>query len=148
MTLIRYDYEISYSPGSQMFIADSLSRASYPEYRDIERETMVEQHICCVVEKRSLVDHQLGKIKQATNSDAILKELIAFSHSFWLEKSALTPKRAIYYNFKDRLIYCNSILVKGSRIVIPESMWQEKLRKIYEGHHGIVKSFRRARDSV
>ena len=63
MRLMRYDYEISHRPGSQMFIADSLSRASYPEYRDIERESKVERHICCVVENIPLVDHQLDRIK-------------------------------------------------------------------------------------
>ena len=45
MRLMRYDYEISHSLGGQIFIADPFSRASYPEYRDIEKESKVELHI-------------------------------------------------------------------------------------------------------
>ena len=77
-----------------------------------------------------------------------MKEIIAYSQSFWPDKSTLTPTSAIYYNFRDELTYYDGILIKGSRIVIPEPMRKEILRKIHEGHQGIVKSSRRARESV
>ena len=78
-----------------------------------------------------MVDHQLDRIKEATNSDPILKEIIAYSQSCWPEKSTLTPTSAIYYNFRDELTYYDGILIKGSRIVIPEPMRKETLRKIH-----------------
>ena len=134
MRLMKYDYKISNSPGSRMFIADFLSRVSYPEYRDIERESKVERHSCCVVENTPLIDHESDRIKRATNSNPILKEVIAYSQSFWSDKSTLTPTSAIYYNFRDELMYYGGILIKGSRILIPESIRKGTIRKIHEGH--------------
>ena len=73
-----------------------------------------------------------------------MKYIIAYSQSFWSDKSTLTPTSAIYYNFRDDLMYYVGILIKGSRIVIPEPMRKKILKKIHEGHQGIVKSLRRA----
>ena len=66
MKLMRRDHKIFHSLGSQMFIADSPSRALYPEYRDIEREIRVEQPICFVVENAPLVDQQTRSSKLLT----------------------------------------------------------------------------------
>ena len=38
MRLMRYDFDIFHSPGSQMFIADNLSRVLYPEFKDLREQ--------------------------------------------------------------------------------------------------------------
>ena len=60
----------------------------------------------------------------------ILKEILAYSQSFWPESSTLTPTGAICYNFRDELTYYDGIIIKGFKIVIPEPMRKEMLRKI------------------
>ena len=53
-----------------------------------------------------------------------------------------------YWSTRGELTVVQSILLKGTRIVIPSSMQLEILDKIHEGHQGIAKCRERAKGSV
>ena len=53
-----------------------------------------------------------------------------------------------YWDVRDELSELNDVVLRGERIAIPPSMRKEMLEKIHQGHMGIEKSKRRARDTL
>lgn len=53
-----------------------------------------------------------------------------------------------YYNIRAELSVVNRLLVRQNRIVIPQSLRPEMLRRLHEGHLGIEKCKRRARTAI
>ena len=148
LRLMRYDYDIFFSPGAVMHIADSLSRASYPDFRDREREDKTEGHVRCMKVATSMVDESLKEVKQETLKDSVLKEITKYAQDFWPEKNAVSAGAQKYYQFKDELYVQDGIVLRGHRVVIPFVLREKILSRIHEGHQGIVKCSRRAREAV
>ena len=75
-----------------------------------------------------------------------LKETIT---SGWPETKAEAPASTLpYWDVRDRLSEKYGIILKGERVLVPPSMRKEMLERIHQlqGHMGIEKSKRRARD--
>ena len=53
-----------------------------------------------------------------------------------------------YWNFRDELTVAKGLVLKGTKIVVPKVLQSEMLERIREGHLGITKSLRRAREAV
>ena len=53
-----------------------------------------------------------------------------------------------FWNYRDELSVLNSLILKGSCIVIPESCRDEILDQLHEGHFGIDRTKLHARYSV
>ena len=53
-----------------------------------------------------------------------------------------------YWNYRDELSILDRLVLKGTRIVIPEHCQNELLEKLHEGHFGIDCTRLRARDSI
>lgn len=148
LRMMRYSYTIFHSPGSQMFIADNLSRVEYPDHKDVNRSEKVEGHVRCVISHKSLYDGNLQSIKAQTERDEILSQISRMCQTQWSSKESLPMELKPYYGVKDELFEQDGLIIKGDRIVIPESLRKEMLKRIHEGHQGIVKCTRRARDSI
>lgn len=53
-----------------------------------------------------------------------------------------------YYQFTDDLYVQDNLVIRGHQVVTPRKMRRKFLEKIHEGHQGIVKCSRRAREAV
>ena len=53
-----------------------------------------------------------------------------------------------YFPVKDELLVTNGLLLRGNRLVIPQSLRLEMLQKLHAGHQGINKCRQRALQSV
>ena len=53
-----------------------------------------------------------------------------------------------YWNFRDELTVAKGLVLKGTKIVVPKVLQSEMLERTREGHLGITKSLRRAREAV
>ena len=53
-----------------------------------------------------------------------------------------------YWNFRDEISLENGLILKGERVIIPESMRSEFTTKIHEGHQGITRCQQRAKATV
>ena len=53
-----------------------------------------------------------------------------------------------YWNYRDELTIENGILIKNSKVLIPETLKQKYLRQIHQGHQGIKAGRSRAREFV
>ena len=49
---------------------------------------------------------------------------------------------------RDELCHIYGLIVKGQRIIIPTEMRREMLNIIHNGHFGVDKCMRRARDTM
>ena len=66
----------------------------------------------------------------------------------WPEQQKIDDKLKPFWFVQNKLSLHNNLLLRDSRIVIPESLQQELLGQLYKGHQGIVKCRNRARISV
>jgi len=148
LRLMRYTFSIYHSPGSLMFIADNLSRVSYPTFREQERDKKVEAHIRCVISSKLRDDRDINNIRIATAKDPLMMEITRYCQSQWPDKLLLSHQCRQYEKVKDDITFYEGILLKGDRIIIPYSLRGDILKQIHEGHQGIVKCLRRTRDSV
>ena len=65
----------------------------------------------------------------------------------WPSKKNKVPSQCLpFWNFRDQISFCDRILFKGEKIIIPRSMQPEMLKIIHSSHLGIEKCKHRARD--
>lgn len=64
------------------------------------------------------------------------------------EKLQLSDKMKVYWEFRGDITLQKGILMKGSRLIIPEIMQEEMIQRIHDAHQGIAKCRERAKLSV
>ncbi|XP_074655641.1 uncharacterized protein LOC141909154 [Tubulanus polymorphus] len=144
LRVYKYDVEIKFTPGSKMFIADTLSRA----YLDSGSET-AEFDSINMVRYLPISAARLSEIRDETDKDdtmQILKEIIL--RGWPDERSSVPTEVTPYFSFRDELSIQNGIIFRGERAVIPKSMYNIIKDKIHSSHLGIESCLRRARESV
>ncbi|CAH8526715.1 unnamed protein product [Dicrocoelium dendriticum] len=141
--LQKDDIDIVHTPGTQMFIADTLSRAHPPvaehQLEEIETVSMV-QHL-------AVTENRLKDIRRFTEEDQTFAALRDVILSGWPETKKQLPKELTpYFNFRDELTVCDGLLFKGSRILIPSSLRKEMLEHVHRAHLGANYTINRARE--
>ena len=66
----------------------------------------------------------------------------------WPEDNEVDEGIKMFTSFNDELTIYDDLVLRQYRIIIPDSMKQETLHKLYEGHQGINACLRRARTVV
>ena len=144
LRLQPYDITIKYKPGKEMLLADPLSRLSPEESGPI---TGMEVHIHDICPQ--FTEDILGRIKTETRKDSELNALKDFVYSGWPSTQKELPTiLKPYWPYRDKLALEAGILLKGSRVIIPETMQPEILEKLHMAHQGTEKTKLRARTSV
>ncbi|CAA9996939.1 unnamed protein product, partial [Nesidiocoris tenuis] len=150
MRLMRYSYTIKHSPGKKLVIADTFSRApsasASTEDEPTEEMNAYIQLICSNYLPAS--DKKLNEIKQKTKDDPVCKFLSEFCSSGWPQRSDIPEICLPFWQHRHDISLVDGLLLKGSRIVIPEVMRAEMLNKLHEGHQGITKCRALAKQSV
>lgn len=122
-------------------MADGLSRASLHHTGKSSTENDVQIHVDCVVSQIPGSRQKWIEFADATASDSVLQEVICEINSPGDEKLP-SP----HQHFRDELSVIDKVLLKGSRIVAPNTKRQQMTELVHEGHMGIEKCKRRARD--
>lgn len=143
MRLQRYDFELIYTPGTQMFIADALSRAAHGDAQTSGTEKDIAVQVDMVYAALPATQEQLTRIATETAEDPVLGKVIKNLQDGWTKGSCVQ-----YYHLQSELSVVEGLLLKGDRIVVPTSMRREMLQRIHEGHLGAEKSKRRAREAL
>ena len=73
---------------------------------------------------------------------------MGFCHTEWPAKQNLSDKVRPYYGVAQELSVVDGLLLRGNRMVIPQSLRHDILGKIHAGHMGIVKCRERAHQGV
>ena len=142
----RYTYTIKYRPGTELVVADTLSRAYLPDSKS-DFNTEIEEYIHSFEENLPVSKDKLQEIKLAISTDPVMINLQETVLKGWPEKRSQSPINIHeYWISRDELSVVNGLILKGDRLVIPKTMRQEILKKLHVGHFGMEKTKNRARD--
>ena len=143
----QYDFEPQHIPGRINVIADSLSRVTPLEFQD----SNAEKDILAVnfLQYSSIEERERDEVLQETNKDIELQSLKHYISTGWPSKRSQIPVSLHpYWNFRDELTVESGILMKNSKVLIPETLKQKYLKQIHQGHQGIEACRSRAREFV
>lgn len=129
MTLQRYDFELIYTPGKYIVLADALSRALTPINDMSVSSTTVdaETQINILTASLPASDVMLQKIVQETAKDPLLQRISHHIQNGWPE--GVCPQ---FYSVRADLCMANGLVLRQNRIVIPHSLRQDMLQHIHE----------------
>ena len=146
LTLQRYNFHIVYRPGSEIPVADALSRAPIqqsPSLFAMETESLALSSGIAVSPER------LEAIRAAYESDPVLPRVIQQALSGWPEHRRQLPDALRpYHGFHDELFTQDGLLYKGRCVVIPTSLQQDLISRLHRTHIGLSSILRLARQNV
>ena len=114
-----------------------LSRAPEAEGdQDESRESNIFAYMHSVIEDArpgAITREKMSLETSKENTITMLKQAIELGewHKF---------QGSIYKAVKDELRKCGNIVMRGGRIVMPESLWKHTLRLAHKGHQGMVRT--------
>jgi hypothetical protein len=124
LRLQKYNLKVRYKKGTEMFIADTLSRAPLPEVGPPGNCLRPEKEDVCRVDVEQInasefirvSDDGLRSIQRETEADAKLQRLKEIVLRGWPEtKPEADPSVAEYWTFRDEISIYNGVLYKGDR---------------------------------
>ena len=116
MQLQRYDLKVVCKKGSELYIADTLSRAHMEETAAEEEDGY---EVLMVI---PIAQHRMVELKKETASDPQLAKLISTVKNGWPEALKETdPEIQEFFSFREQLIVHDDIVYKGEKIVAPTS---------------------------
>lgn len=126
MKMQRYDFELVYTAGKHLIIAEALSWA--PKGNNVcTTEEDVQSHVNMVLAALPVSDTKSRQIADETARDTDLQCVIENMNNGWPVGSC-----PLFYHIRGELSVVNGLLLKQNRIVIPL-----KLRKETSGHQVI-----------
>ena len=128
-----FDYTIEYKPGSDN-IADSLSRLSCCHSQEGEKMRNVAEEYVRFIAQTATPNATTTREEEHSYGDAELCEVRwCIREGVWSNKECV-----IYFPVKEELCVIGKVVLRGTRIVIPQSLRQQVLAIAHEGHVGIV----------
>ena len=121
-----------------------LSRLPLPKTIHQERN-VAEEYVHYIARHAIPKAMTLTQLEQATATDPVLQQVL---HSLVSGKWQRTKETGPYVCIKDELTATDSLLLRGSRIVIPASLQSTTLQLAHEGHQGIVRTKQLLREKV
>ena len=160
LQLQKYDFEVIYKRGQEMYVADTLSRAHGAE----TSEDKAKEHVCPVedvsadeVEIRSInaledipvSENTTQLIQHATREDEDLQHMMQLIKNGWPSSKQLLPDQLRpYYSIKEELPTRGGLVFRGEKIVIPKSIRPAMKEKVHSSHIGLQGCLRRAREVI
>ena len=146
LRLQRYSLEVTYVRGSEMYLADTLSRAYIPGNPSVHAVTFAEIDM---TEGLSVSPRRLQELRDATANDSVLQKLIQVTLGGWpSQKSDTELDVRAYYNVHHEVTVQNGLVFKDNRIVVPNSVRKDIIATVHRSHQGIQGCIRRAKDAV
>ena len=120
----QYDFVPQHIPGRINVIADSLSRVTPLEFQD----SNAEKDILAVnfLQYSSVEERERDEVLRETSKDRELQSLKQYISTGWPAKRSQIPVFLHpYWNYRDELTVENGILMKNSKVLIPETLRQK-----------------------
>ncbi|XP_055858008.1 uncharacterized protein K02A2.6-like [Episyrphus balteatus] len=142
LRLQSYNFKVVYKPGKHN-IADPLSRLVVTNKAEELFDLDNEQYINYVVANAVPVALKLKEVEEASASDITIRDVkIGLAERIWSDRAG--PFKL----FETELCFAGNILLRGSRIVMPENLRNRTIELAHEGHPGITVMKRRLRTKV
>ena len=150
LALHPYHVSIVFKPGREIPVADALSRLHPPDDGTTTKlQKEIDVHVHAVMKNLPVTDAKMKSIQKATAADKQLDIVKSYIKNGWPNSiRECAGQAADYWTFKEELAEEGGVLLKGDRILIPESMRPEILQQLHTSHQGIEKTRQRARQVV
>ena len=161
LRLQQYQFFLKFRPGTEVIVADTLSRAYMNKSAPSASENF-EEDIAAVGElSKFQTDIQSSKslenivasdylkktLRLSSSEDSTIKELPGVIRKGWPDKQSELPLLIRdFFPFRDELVI-QGILFKENRIYVPDSVKKEILQRIHASHIRVNSCIRRARES-
>ena len=142
LRLQGYSFDIQHAPGKEVGVADAISRLPNPHNNE-EIPLAVHVHAAKISHPRRT------ELREMTATDPVLECLRDITIAGWPAdiKQVPTDIRQ-YWNFRDEITVYDGLLLKGGRIIIPERLREDMLKRLHQGHMGITKTVMRAKTAI
>ena len=148
LRLQRYDLQITYKKFTELYIADTLSRAFLQEPNQ-QSKVCVQLEEIRMSEGWPEEETQLDEIREATSKDEELQCVMQLiSREFPATKRIAPTPAHPYFNCRFELSVQNGIVYKGDRIIIPRTLRSQIIKRIHSSHLGVEGCLRRAREAL
>lgn len=145
LRLQPYSFTVKYRSGSKN-IADVLSRL-LPEGEgkkvESDQQKMAEEYIRFVTDNSVPIALTLDEIEKEAKRDALTLEL-----KECLKTGDFSKQDSYIRALKEELTCSGELILRGTRILIPETLRKQVLNLGHEGHQGIVRTKQRLRSKV
>lgn len=160
LALQRYNLKLKYTKGSEMHIADFLSRAptnpkeyerEYEIYaiHEYEEKYMKRIEQIDAFSETKVCDKTMARIKKATQDDATMMKLIEVIKNGWPnQQRQLDDELKQFWKLRDDLTVNDNIILKTNRIFVPLQLRNEMLERLHAYHVGIENTTKLARQTV
>lgn len=145
LQLQRYTLVVRYVPGSQLHVADALSRAYLKDGSMDGSPAADEVMIHTLASTRPVSAVKWQAVKEATDKDPTLTVVRRYVKEQWPKKPNVPMNVQPYWIRRDHILEEDGVLFVNDRIVVPVSLQSEMLNVIHESHLGIEKMKSRAR---
>ena len=146
LQLQKYDIHILHRPGKEIPVADTLSRKSI-EYQDRALQEGMEAQVHTVLNSLPVSDTRLTEIKHETAQDAQLAALRRATLTGWPDtRKQCPPSIQEYWNHREEISQMDGMLFKGERIIVPQKLREDMIRRVHASHLGMEKNKYRAKD--
>lgn len=146
LQLQSYDIDLTYRPGKDIPLADTLSRKYLPQTHP-EFAADMDTHVHGVMSSMPVSDQKMTHIRVVTDRDEQIKLLKQVIHNGWPDDRSQCPKTLLeFWNYRDELTEVDGVILKGNKILIPKDCRTDMLKIIHESHLGVEKCTQRARE--
>ncbi|XP_045446678.1 uncharacterized protein K02A2.6-like [Melitaea cinxia] len=143
--LQKYEFNLVYKRGKELYIADTLSRSFDTDDSlqiDLE-ESNIEANINLVIETLNISKKQLNNVQNFTRNNEEMKLLKEFILKGWPSHKISVPEKIrSYWHVRDSLTYKSNLIFKGNSLVVPPELRKEMLHRAHFPHLGIRISHR------
>lgn len=120
---LNFNLEVKYKPGTQMFIADHLSRASLKATETTQDNFQVfalELESLSPFDSIKVTPERLKQLQKATAHDLALETLKTTVVTGWPERKEQGPIRVRdFWNYREEISLHNGNLFKNQRVIVP-----------------------------
>ena len=161
LRLQNFDFEVEYKKGTLLHLADTLSRAYLPHgqikcskedvFLTVNVRSPVEEEIEAVdaLSFVSISPQGLDRVQRAMEADSGMVLLKTVIQTGWPDTKEEVPVSIQgYFHFGDELSVQDGLVLKGERLVVPQSMREEIKQKLHQSHLGIQGCLRRGKEVV
>ncbi|KAI5726039.1 hypothetical protein M8J77_023179 [Diaphorina citri] len=147
LRLMRYNYKLVYVPGKHLLCADFLSRnpIKFDTNHELTEDTRV--YVKLLIQTIPTTDENLKNLQRAQENDILLERLREKISSEWNSIDANDPLLP-YFHVRHEISFCDGLLMRGSRIIVPQALKNDMLHKCHKGHLGMNKAKLRAQNAV
>ena len=136
MQLQKYTLQVRYKRGTQMYLADTLSRAFLPEStKRVEIQKL--EHINHL-ESLAMTPEDLQRLQLAAAQDVAMQELNQVIRHGWPDIKAQLPEAVQpYFVFRGQMTVQDELVFRGQQVVIPAALQTEMMAKCHAAHIGV-----------